>query len=199
MIEDFRKDCSKLPLKSNKCCSPWHRPQHLFVALASSIFWLSTLESFLCQSSLWEDYYNVCLSALSKWLSGRIEDFNNGATPRCLFSPPTVPLTLISWPLCHHLITQEVSFSYLQYSRYTDFRGLACFKWCPRTNASAVRWLFYRWVLGAEGRGYLSTPKYSILKSVPTKITINTESLYSPLGGSFFPQYSARGIVTRHH
>ncbi len=206
MIEDLHKACGALPLKPNRRCSPWRRPQRLVIASANSTFWLSALESSLYQSGLRGDCRGACLLALSGWLSEYMEGLGSGAPARCLPSPPVVPaLTSASWPLCVYLAAQEVSFSYLQCSQCRDLCQLTRFEWYPKTSATAVGQLSHRWGLdvgrtasAATSSPERSFPRCSIRILEPTRTVIGVGSLYSRLGGSPLPQHSARGIETRY-
>ena len=64
-----------------------------------------------------------------------------------------------------------------------------------------VGWLSHRCKLGVGERKL--TPKYSYLrrltlKLVSTKIAISIDSLYSWLGGFFFPQHFAKNIEIKY-
>ena len=126
-----------------------------------------------------------------------MEGLGNGAPTQCFPSSPTVPLTSTLWPLCHHPAAQGVSFSCFQCSQYRDFHQLAPFEWYPRTDTIAVGQLSCRWTLYTEGTAPTVFPR-PILTFELTKIAIGTGSLYSLLGGSFFPQHSTWGIETRY-
>ncbi len=204
MTEDLCMAFGKLPLKLSRCRSPWHRPQHLVIALTRSIFWLSAPKSSLCWNGLQRDCCGACLSALSGWLLERMEGLSNGALTRCLPSLLAVLLTSTAWPLCNHSAAQGASFSCLQCWQCRDLYQLACFEGYPKTDATAVRQLSRRWGLGVEGiatatsSSERSFPKCSILTQEPTRTAIGARSLSSQLGEFFLLKHSTGSIETRH-
>ncbi len=151
MIENLCRACGKLPLKPSKRRSPWRRLWRLIIVSASSTFWLSTRESFLCQSGLQEGCRDAYLSTLSEWLLERTEGLGNRAPAQCLPSPPAVLLTSTLWLFCYHSAAQGASFSCFQCWEYRDLCQLARFEWYLRIGTTVVGQLFRRWGLCTGG------------------------------------------------